>query len=142
MNIKAKIYYDNEKGDVLLVTPAGYVKETTEEEDFKNYKLKDKNKATIDKILLSERELKEILFIKNVKYYKVNLETKQLKVIYYTEEELKEMQQENQATENLNNRISDISSYLVNSGEKTISKIENTILETEKNKVLNENGGI
>ncbi len=46
-------------------------------------------------------------------------------------------QSENIESEDLNNRVSDISSYLVDSDEATISSVENIILEVEKNKIIN-----
>lgn len=45
-------------------------------------------------------------------------------------------QQENQEAQELSYRVSDISTYLLNSDETTISNIENSILEIEKNKIL------
>lgn len=44
--------------------------------------------------------------------------------------------------EDIDTRISDISSYLENADDTTISKVEDTILETESNKILDENGGM
>lgn len=46
-------------------------------------------------------------------------------------------QSENIESEDLNNRVLDISSYLVDSDETTISSLENIILEVEKNKIIN-----
>lgn len=39
--------------------------------------------------------------------------------------------------EYIDTRISDISSYLKNADDTTISKVEDTILETESNKIIN-----
>ena len=58
---------------------------------------------------------------RNSKSYKINLETKSLDVIYYTQEELNAMQQQNQEAQDLNS---------------SISNIESSILEIEENKIL------
>ncbi|OOM71447.1 hypothetical protein [Clostridium sp. BL-8] len=100
--------------------------------------LKDKSVSEIDYIELEYQELATTLV--NSKSYKVNLDTKQLEVVYYSKYELNAIELQNQETEALNNRVSDISSYLSNSDETTILNIENSILEIEKNKIIN--GGI
>lgn len=46
------------------------------------------------------------------------------------------MQQKNQEMKDLNSRTSDISAYLSSSDSSTIADIENSILEIEKNKIL------
>nr|DAY89328.1 MAG TPA: hypothetical protein [Caudoviricetes sp.] len=45
-------------------------------------------------------------------------------------------------TEDKNTRVADIKEYLDNTDDTTISKVEDTILETESNKILDENGGM
>ncbi|WP_238861042.1 hypothetical protein [Clostridium sp. YIM B02569] len=46
-------------------------------------------------------------------------------------------QQKKQETQELSNRISDISEYVASSDKATITEIENSILEIEKNKIIN-----
>lgn len=113
----------------------GAVSETTKEQDMSVYtQLKDKAIEDVDYIEL-EYGTQEKTF-NNSKSFIVNLETKELEVIYYTEDELKNIESQNQAAQDLNDRVSDISTYLNNSDETTIADIENSILEIEKNKIL------
>ena len=46
-------------------------------------------------------------------------------------------EQQSQETQDLNSRVSDISTYLSSSDSTTIADIENSILEIEKNKIIN-----
>jgi hypothetical protein len=137
----ARVYYKKSTGEVLVITPEciGTVIETTKEDDIKLYQpLKDRNIDEIDFIELEYGTLENTF--NNAKSYKVNLETKQLEVIYYTNEELTSIQVQYQETQDVNLRVSDIASYLSSSDSTTIADIENSILEIEKNKIIN--GGI
>jgi hypothetical protein len=102
--------------------------------------LQDKNIDEVDFIQLEYGTLTTTF--NNAKSYKVNLDTKQLEVIYYTEYELSSMQKQSKEVESLNNRVSDISNYLMNSDDSTISSVEDTVLEIESNKISEENGGM
>ena len=139
INIGAKIYFLIATGEVLVVTKEKQgtdIKRTTTEEDIHEYEqLKDKKVSEIDCIELDFGTLNSTF--NNVKYCSVNLKIKQLERIYFTQEELNAMQQQNQEVQNLNSRVSDISTYLNNSDDTTISDVENSILEIEKNKIIN-----
>lgn len=133
--VKSKIYYLVSTGEVLTITSEiqGALEPTTKEYDMTVYpKLKDKDISKINYVELEYGTL-ETTF-NNAKSYKVNIETEQLEVIYYTEEELTAMQQQNQEVQELNTRISDISQYL-NSNEMTITDVEDLILKSEQNKI-------
>lgn len=138
--IKSKVYYLITTGEVLTVTSEmqGCVEETTKEQDMEVYpQLKDKN---IDEVNFIELEYGTLVTtFNNAKTYKVSLETKQLEVIYYTQEEIESMQNENQETQDLNSRVSDISQYL-SGNQTTIADVEDLIIQTEQNKILNSEG--
>lgn len=137
--ISAKVYYEVITGKILVITSEmqGLIETTTKEEDMKTYEqLKSHNIDEVDYIELEYGTLASTF--NNAKSYSVNLETKQLEVTYYIPEELNSMQQQNQVAQELNSRISDISTYLSNSSETTIADVENSILEIEKNKIINE----
>ncbi|OOM82181.1 hypothetical protein CLPUN_04410 [Clostridium puniceum] len=90
--VKAKVYYEIATGNILLITPEGQggLMETTKEQDINIYpELKDKNIHDIEFIELEFGTL-ESIFI-NIKSYHVDVATKQLKVDYYTQEEIDEM---------------------------------------------------
>lgn len=136
--IKTKIYYLVSTGEVLVVTPEykGYgVQLTEKEQDMNLYKqLSSKKLAEIDYIELEYGTLESTF--NNAKSYKVNLETKKLEVIYYTKEEAELIDRQRQEIEKNSYRVSDVSTYLLNSDDITISNIENSILEIERNKIL------
>lgn len=135
--VGTKIYYSIASGKVLQVTSEmqGCVEPTTKEQDVLTYStLQNNNIDEIDYIQLEYGTLATTF--NNAKSYKVNLETKKLEVDYYTKEELEVIGQQSQEAQALNSRISDISTYLLNSDETTISDIENSLLEIEKNKIL------
>ncbi|WP_315073755.1 hypothetical protein [uncultured Clostridium sp.] len=143
--IPAKIYYDVITGEVLtlIITPESVyiIEETTKEEDISVYpQLQGKSVNDVDYIRFEYGELTSI--IAKSKSYKVNLETKQLEVIYYTEDELNAVQKQIQEDQALSSRVSDISTYLSNADGSTISNVEDTILGVESNKVSEENGGM
>lgn len=136
--IPAKVYYKKSTGEVLVITPEmeNTVKTLTKEEEMNTYQqLKNVNVTDIDYIEIPYGTL--VTTFTNAKSYSVNLVTKKLDVIYYTQDELNAIEQQNQDVQDLNSRVSDITSYLSNSDETTISDIENSILEIEKNKIIN-----
>lgn len=95
MNIKAKVYYDILTGNVIIITSEmqGCVLETTKEEDMQLYEeLKEKNASDIDFIELEYGTL--VNTFTNAKSYSVNTKTKQLKVTYYTQGELENIQKQ------------------------------------------------
>jgi hypothetical protein len=136
--ICAKIYYSVINGEVLCTTSEmeGSVESTTKEQDMAIYsQLKDKNIDEVEYLELEYGTLGQIF--KNAKSFTVNINNKQLEVIYYTNEELTSMQVQYQEVQDLNSRVSDISTYLLSSDSTTIADIENSILEIEKNKIIN-----
>lgn len=136
--IATKIYYLIATGEVLTITSEmqGSVESTTKEQDMNLYEqLKNYTIDEVDFIELEYGTLAETF--NNAKSYKVNLKSKQLEVIYYTKEELTSMQVQYQENQDLNSRVSDISTYLLGSDSNTIADIENSILEIEKNKIIN-----
>ncbi|MCI1478129.1 MAG: hypothetical protein LKH93_06960 [Clostridium beijerinckii] len=136
--INAKIYYEKANGNILIITSEcqGYVESTTKEQDMQIYdQLKNKNIDDVDFIELEYGTLSNTF--SNVKSYKVNLDTKQLEVTYYTQEELHAMQQQARQNEDLNSRVFDISTYL-NNNVTTIADVEDLILQSEQNKIINE----
>lgn len=140
-NICSRIYYETTTGNVIVVTPEckSDNEQNGKEQDMQVYEqLKQKLIDEIDFIELEYGTL--VNTFNNAKSYKVNLETKQLEVIYYTNEELTSIQVQYQETQDLNSRVSDITTYLASSDSITIADIENSILEIEKNKIIN--GGI
>lgn len=109
---------------------------TTKEQDIEKYKeLQNFSINEIDFIELEYGTLADT-FLK-AKSYSINLETKSLDIVYFTQEELDSMQQQNQESQELNSRVTDITQYLSSSDEATIAEIENSILEIELNKTIN-----
>lgn len=137
--ICSKVYYLIATGEILLVTEErqGDVIETTKEQDIQVYSsLNGKSVDDIDFIELEYGTLSST-FTSNVKSYSVDVANKKLNIVKYTQEELNDIQQQDEEDKSLNNRVSDISTYLNNSDETTILNIENSILEIEKNKIIN-----
>lgn len=135
--IKSKIYYEISTGKVIIKTSEceGHVNATTKDQDIEFYlELKNYTAKEVDFIELEYGTSSNTF--NNAKSYKVNLETRQLEVIYYSKEEIESMNQQIQEVEKNSSRVSDISTYLLNSDETTIMNIENSILEIEKNKIL------
>ncbi len=134
MNVESKIYYLKETGKVIYTTGefSGGVIKTTFEDD---YKIIDAlNQYNINEIECIEIEYGTyITTFQNAKSYYVDLESKKLKVEYYTIEELENQSQEAQ---DLYTRVSDISDYLIDQQSQSISNIENFIIQTELNKVM------
>jgi hypothetical protein len=139
--VQAKVYYLVDTGEVILITSEkqGNVENTTKDEDINLFPaLLDIDKNDFDVIEIEYGTLENTF--NNAKSYKVNLETKLLDISYYTQEDLNAIQQQNQETQALDSRVSDILTYLSNLDSSTIDNIENSILEIEKNKIIN--GGI
>lgn len=134
MNVESKVYYLKETGNVIYVTSEfrGGVIKTTFEDD---YNIVDAlNQYKIDQIDCMEIEYGTyITAFQNAKSYYVDLESKELKVEYYTIEELENQSQEAQ---DLNTRVSDISDYLKDQQSESISIFEDFIIQTELNKVM------
>lgn len=134
--IKAKIYYEIATGNILTITSemAGEVEENTKEQDCTIYpQLQDKDINNIDFIELEYGTFASIFT--NIKSYKINLETKALECEYYTAEELQAMQNQEQESQVLTNRVNDISDYLNQQSSDTIADFENYILQNEINKI-------
>lgn len=141
MSIGSKVYYNKNTGNVLIFTNerSNDIKLSKEEEysiydQLKKYSIED-----IEYIELPYGMLATTL--NNAKTYSINLDTKKLEVTYYTEDELNEIQKQEEESQVGSNRVEDIKSYLDNADDTTVSKVEDTILETESNKVI-ENGGM
>lgn len=137
--ICAKVYYNIADGEVLAVTGEmqGYVRETTKAEDMQSYsQLKDKCSEDIDYITLEYGTLASAF--SKTKSYSVNIVTKALEVVYYTDEELAVIEKGQQTSSNnqVNDSIATINEYLCNSDPATIADIENAILQIELNKSL------
>ena len=136
-NICSKVYYEIATGKILVVTSEmqGDIKATTKEDDMKVYpQLKNENAGDIDFIELEYGTL--VATLNNAKSYKVNLDTKKLEVVYYTKEELDSMQNQSENNQESDNNISDIYQYLIDN-PKAIADVEDLILQTEQNKILN-----
>ena len=135
---QARIYYLISTGAILVITSEcqGCVEKTTKEQDMAIYEqLKDKTVDEIDFIELEYGTLASTF--NNVKSYSINLETKTLDVVYLMQEELQVTQTQEQEIQDLNSRISDISTYLTEQNNQSISDIEDYILQSEQNKILN-----
>lgn len=135
--IPSKCYYEKLTGNILVITSEleDIVECTNMEQDVLLYpQLQNKNTEDIDFIELEYGSV-AILFNK-VKSYSINLETKSLDVVCFTQEEL-DIAKDKQDEQNINSRVSDITQYLSSSSETTIADIENSILEIEKNKIIN-----
>jgi uncharacterized protein YkuJ len=137
--INSKIYYLISTGEILCITSEykGLTESNTKEQDMKIYRqLKNYSIDEIDFIELEYGTLAETF--NNAKSYKINLETKQLEVVYYTKEELILIQQQNQKQINLNDRINLIAKYS-NLDTSSIADLEKYILQREKDRIV---GGV
>lgn len=138
-SVGAKIYYLKSTGEVLVRTGEidNIATPPTVEQDLAFYpELKSKTLDEIDFIELPYGTLGSTF--NNAKSYKINLETKQLEITYYTEEELLNKKNQKEQQINLNDRINLISKYsfLDNS---SISDLEKYILQREKDRII---GGV
>lgn len=135
--IGAKVYYEIATGNVLITTSEcrGSVVETTKEQDMEIYpQLKDKNINEVDFIELEYGTLASTFT--NLKSYNVDIKNKQLKVDYYTHDELKIFKEQENQMQSFNNRVLDISDYLKEQQSESISIFEDLIIQTELNKVM------
>ena len=137
MQINSKVYYDNKTGQVIVITGEceGTVVASTKKQDMKKHlALKDKNINEIDFIELEYGTMAATF--QNAKGYHVDLETNQLKVDYYTVEELENIKSQNQDQEDLMVRIADLSEYLIDQPNESLLSIEEYIIQKEINKVM------
>lgn len=132
---KARIYYKN-TGEVICITDESYgaVPFISVDDDYNNYK--NLSNFNVGELAFIELELGEREKIIGVKSYKVNVETKELEIENFTQEELQFMQQQSQENKTLNTRISDIANYL-NEDSSSIQDVEDYILQKEQNKIIN-----
>ncbi|OOM69663.1 hypothetical protein [Clostridium sp. BL-8] len=94
MQIKSKVYYNVVSGQVLLITSEmeGSCEETTKEQDMLVYpELVGKDSSTIDYIELPYGSIIQTFNL--AKSYTIDVKTKKLNVIYYTQDELTAIQQ-------------------------------------------------
>lgn len=139
--IQSKVYYDIQTGQVLAITSEmqGSVEKTTKEQDMEICpQLKDKKDEEIDFIELEYGTLASTF--NNIKSYSVDIANKKVIGIYYTKEELDsiKIQQNKQLSEQqaISDRTTAITNYMQNN-TLIISEIEDIILESEKNNILN-----
>lgn len=135
--IPSKIYYDINTGNVLTVTSEmqGSVIESTKEQDMEIYEhLKGKNIDEIDYIELEYGTFATTF--NNVKSYSINLETKTLDFIYYTQEELNFKTSEQEEKQAISDRINTISDY-ANLDNNSITDLESAIITYETNLIMN-----
>lgn len=139
--IQAKIYYEITTGQVLVITSEiqGYVVKTTKEQDIQTYsQLKDKKIDEIDWIELEYGTLTQTF--NNIKAYSIDVDNKKFIGVYYTQEELDDIRnkKDKEITEQqvVLDRTSTITSYMQDN-PSTMDNIEDIILESEKNKILN-----
>lgn len=132
--INSKVYYDNQTGEVLVVTGEilAEIEENTLEQDIEQYEaLQNRN---IDFIKLEYGTLSNTF--NNSKTYHIDLKTKKLIVEYFTPEELQNLKNERQEKDSLVDRVFDISDYLYQQSADTIADFENYILQNEINKIM------
>lgn len=135
VEVKAKVYYDISNGNILTITPEaqGAVKETTKEEDIELYPaLKEYNIKQIEFLELEYGLLSTLFY--NLKSYSVNIETKELDLVYYNDSELQAAQDKwDEAA--IDVRVNNISKYLLDQQSDVISSFEDFIMQTELNKI-------
>lgn len=135
--VPSKVYYKISTGDVIIITTEcqGDIDTTTKEQDMKSYSaLENININDVDFLTIPYGKLSSTF--ENVKSYLINVETKELELDYYNDEELECMKNEEIQADLLGYRISDISQYLSEQPSESISTIENFIIQTELNKVM------
>lgn len=133
MNMCARIYYNINNGEVIKITneQCGFIYERDIVEDLKEFQI-DIN--IVDFIELEYGTLGATF--NNIKSYSINLESKKLECVYITPEEVHEIQIKIEEELILDNKVADISSYLMEQPGETIESIEDYILQTELNKVM------
>ena len=131
IQVQSKVYYEVATGNILVTTCEceGHVIQRSKEEDIKVYpELQGKESDAVDYIEI------EYGTSSKIKSYSVNLKTKALDIVYFTEEEILAMQQPIQPTVSdeqiLQDRIANVSEYL-ESNNLSISDIEDYILQKE-----------
>ena len=137
--ICAKVYFLISTGEILMTTSEmkGSVIKTTKEQDISTYfQLSGKTSDEVDYIELEYGTLSSKFT--NIKSYSVNLETKTLDCIYYTQEELDAQAQTIANEEAISNRINIISDY-ASLDNNSIDVLENAIIEYETNLIT---GGV
>lgn len=122
-----RIFFLKLSGNILLATSG-----TTRDQDLSIYKELQNN--DIDFIELDNGI--SLHDFSNFKSCKINIETKELEIIYYTKEELNTIQEQINQNKDLSSRVSDVSAYL-NNNTTIITNIEDLILQTEQNKIIN-----
>ena len=135
--VKAKVYYLIETGEVLVVTSEmqGSVIETTKEQDMEFYpQLQNRTLDEIDYIELEYGTLASTF--NNVSSYCVNLNTKELDIVYKTQEDIDEENLSIKYEQELQTRISTITSY-INQDTSSIDDIENAIIQYELTNIQN-----
>lgn len=135
MNIPSQIIYDTSTGNVLVVTPECLNSMLEQPPSIEEIRNKYNISSDIEISFLTLEVGSMTTIFNNAKSYKVNIKTKKLEVIYFTPEELQSMENQGQEDQVLNNRISDISSYLMEQHE-SITNVEDYILQTELNKIM------
>ena len=140
MEIGAKISYEKNSGNVILITSemCGSCEERSKELDMDFYsQLKDYNIDDVDFIQLEYGTMAKTF--ENLKSYSINTETKKLECIYFTKEEIEEMQnyteQYVQDQQIIVDRNFGISEYLIEN-PNSIADVENYILQNEINKIM------
>ena len=134
--IPSKVFYEIATGKILFIT-SGYnadIQEQPKEYYMKVFvELKDKIIDEVDYIELEYGTLGTIFT--NVKSYSVNLVTKTLDFVYFTQSELDNINKEQQEVKDLTERVSMISDYSQVQNSETLSIIENSIVDIEINKM-------
>ena len=139
--IQAKIYFDKLSGDILTITSEmqGCVEPTTKEQDMEIYPaLQDKSIDEVDFIELEYGTLATTFT--NIKSYSIDLESKQLKCIYFTQEELDALQNNATTEVTLDSRINSVNEYVSAQDADTITAFEEFIIQRELDQIMN--GGV
>lgn len=98
--IQSKVYYDKTTGEIYGITDeyydsTGQINIPSLEDDLNTYQfLNNVDKATLEFIELEYGEYTKLL--STSKSYSINLETKKLDVVYYTQEELEERRKQHE----------------------------------------------
>lgn len=144
--LKSRVYYNKLNGEILCFTEEQFNVNGVHIPTLQD----DKDKYTIlkniedDNLGMVELEFGESYnILSKSKSYKIDIKKSNpsLDVIYYSDDELKERYSQcciepTKELITLNNRISDISQYLFDQTDETISIFENYILQTELTKIM------
>jgi|SRR5471030_3014158 len=136
--LRAKICYEISTGNVLFITTE-YIADVQERhKDYYMEVFTELRKYSMDEINFIDLDYETYaVTFANIKSYSVNPKTKTLDCIYFTQTELDSVAQEQQIADTLINKILTISEYIKIQNEQSISNIEDYILESEKNKIIN-----